>query len=738
MLILRTYVVVMLLLSLFQIQTQASQLTLSKSTKDITSMSMEELMNVKVVTVSNFQETKKNAPGNLIYIEKSELIQRGYNDLVELFNDLPGIDFSQTWGDLYYKTYWRGYRQGLSSPFLLLMDGKTINHLYYHWTDILVSIPISMIDHIEIVYGPVSSVYGANALMGVFNIITTKEMLEDGTTLDAKFSYGEFNSRVTDVTVFHKVHDLSFRVSAFLNYGDLDKDKLEQYEYTKSKYVADRRLWGDFLDAGFFPGEYSSLRENKGFALSTFLGNTELGVQYYRVDNKYGVNYAFDKAPPGCNWIEDDYFFFMDSKNEINSKITSHTFLRFRKSDLPNASSTLEEVSGFGEERLIKFGYWQLNNDSWSVYQDFDLSYFSAVNFKLGFNYEAQQLQKAYEFAWGPTISPDESENYEYPNPPGNSRKSENTMLWEYSGIYFQSKFDLQNIFNTSLLHYLSAGLRYDKNSEFDTYWTYRLAYVLNYKNYGFKIMYGTAIQEPAARQLYGAWAGSADNAGLVPEESKNLESVVFYSNKKLYILVNPYYSVVNNAINNINSIPMNISQREVYGADFHFSFQEEFEHDINLKVWSYFSLIETKEEKYDDEAHMIGKKEIGDIAPYKIYLGTNLGYKFLNLNLRARYISERNNYQSNPIPKTPAYFTMDANLIVKDVIENVSLGLKVTNIFDKTYYHPGIRDANAGVIPGYFDEANNWYGSRGWINSQLPQPGRAFYLQLMIDIDSN
>ncbi len=51
-------------------------------------------------------------------------------------------------------------------------------------------------------------------------------------------------------------------------------------------------------------------------------------------------------------------------------------------------------------------------------------------------------------------------------------------------------------------------------------------------------------------------------------------------------------------------------------------------------------------------------------------------------------------------------------------------------------YYHPGIRDANAGIIPGYFDANDNWYGSSGWMNSQLPQPGRAIYLQLMINIE--
>ncbi len=715
--------------------TSAAVLQKSLDTQDITSMSIEELMDVKVVSVSNFVETKKNAPGNIIYIEKSELIHRGYNDLVEIFNDLPGIDFAQTWGDLYYKTYWRGYRQGLSSPFLLMLDGKVINHLYYHWTDILVSIPISMVDHIEIVYGPVSSVYGANALMGVFNIITQTEKVENGTSVNAKFSIGSFESKNTDITIFHKINDFSLRVSAFLNYGDLDTDKLEEYEYTKSKYVTDPKLWGEFINSGFFPGEYSSLRENKGLALSAFVGNTEIGLQYFRVDNKYGVNYAYDKAPPGCEWMEDDYFMFVSSKNEISSEITSNSYVRFRQSDLPSASASLEQVSDYGEKRLIKFGYWQLTNDSWSVYQDFDLNFFETVNLKVGFNYEMQQLQKAYEINWGETVSPENSSNYSYPNPPGNITRTENSMLWQYTGAYFQSKYDLSDLLSSDFQHYLSLGLRFDDNSEFDSYITYRLAYILNYNRFGFKLMYGTAIQEPAPRQLYGAWAGSSDNAGLVPEESKNLESVLFYSDHLFYISFNPYYSIIENAINNINSIPMNISEREMLGIDLHFTMKYVLSAELDLKVWSYFSYIHTSEERYNNDAEHIGNSKIGDIAPYKVYFGTNIGYNKFNLNLRARFISERDNYQSNPVPHTPEYFTLDLNLIAKNILKNVSLGLKVNNIFDKTYYHPGIRDANAGIIPGYFDADDNWYGSRGWMNSLLPQPGRAVYLQLMLDI---
>ncbi|MCP4219423.1 MAG: TonB-dependent receptor, partial [bacterium] len=62
-----------------------------------------------------------------------------------------------------------------------------------------------------------------------------------------------------------------------------------------------------------------------------------------------------------------------------------------------------------------------------------------------------------------------------------------------------------------------------------------------------------------------------------------------------------------------------------------------------------------------------------------------------------------------------------------------LSVSLKVDNIFDSEYYHPGIRSANAGDEPGYIDAGGVWQGSNGWYNSLLPQPGRTMYLSLRL-----
>ena len=77
----------------------------------------------------------------------------------------------------------------------------------------------------------------------------------------------------------------------------------------------------------------------------------------------------------------------------------------------------------------------------------------------------------------------------------------------------------------------------------------------------------------------------------------------------------------------------------------------------------------------------------------------------------------------------------MNTSLIYKDLlVEGFSMRLKVYNILDKLYFHPGIKSADAGETAGYWN-GNVWYGSQGWLSSKLPQPHRYFMLSLILNL---
>jgi outer membrane receptor for ferrienterochelin and colicins len=303
-------------------------------------MSLDELVNREIVSASNSTERLSDAPATVIVITAEEIEQRGYSDLVEMFNDLPGIDVAVTYGDLYFRPYWRGFRKGSSSTFLFMIDGVIMNHLWFNWTDIMATVPLANIDHVEVVYGPASSVYGPNALMGVVNVLTRKDRQTNGVATRARISGGSFDTRSLDANLLYKQDDFRVSLTGFVNRGELDINSLQTYEYTRPGYLQDPSLWGGFLDNPDIAGTAGSPRQNTALNLNVFLGSAEVGAQFFHFDSGYGVNYAYDRMQPGV-WIEDDYSLYMRNTTALSDRVTTSSMLRYRRSDVPNTSNTL-------------------------------------------------------------------------------------------------------------------------------------------------------------------------------------------------------------------------------------------------------------------------------------------------------------------------------------------------------------------------------------------------------------
>jgi outer membrane receptor for Fe3+-dicitrate len=86
----------------------------------------------------------------------------------------------------------------------------------------------------------------------------------------------------------------------------------------------------------------------------------------------------------------------------------------------------------------------------------------------------------------------------------------------------------------------------------------------------------------------------------------------------------------------------------------------------------------------------------------------------------------------SNPVREVPGYATFDLALNGRDLWRRgLGLSLRVANLAGKDYFHPGLRDAGAGIRPGAFDATGQWSGSGSYYNSLLPQPGRSVQISL-------
>lgn len=695
----------------------------------LSDLSLEELMNVRVVTASNTAERLSDAPATVIVLTRDEIERRGYSDLSQILDDLPGMDVVRPYGDTYFKDYWRGYRNTIGDPFLIMIDGVVFNHLYFNTVDIMATFPLTNIDHVEVVYGPASSVYGANAFMGVINVITIDDSAAVGSVERVRLSAGSSDSRIADVSYFYKTGDMRLSLSGRVDNGVLDRSIGEQYEYTKNHYFADQRLWGDFANSSL-GGSFYSPRKNRALDLRVRLGSIELAAQYFDLNAGYGTEYAGDRAQNNAVWSRPELSVYARQVRALNERVKSTTLARYRSSGVSNDSFFVESnptAHGVG----VDFSYWQSRNSSVSLFQDFDIRVNPRTSLTAGLKYEQKDLQKAYDVAYGPTVDPSDAviPGYPFPDAP-DSFAQQNRITTEDWGAYTQSWFEVARG------QRLNLGVRFDRNSKYGSATNIRAGYVAALGAWTAKALFGEAFEEPNNRLLYGGWDGSGSDPTLRPERSRTIELSIGRTTAHLSNLLSVYDVRNRDTFVNTARGAENLSDRDVFGFDLHGqALMSVGAHE--LKAWAYYSRIaRANEKKVDLSGVSYGTGAIGDLAGNKFLAGfTDVVAHRLTGTLRARYIGRRNTVESNPVGTIGGYLTADGLLRIDDVfVHGVSLSIVADNLLDRRYAHPGVRDANAGVIPGEFTDAGAWRGSGGFYSSLLPQPGRSITLNLHID----
>jgi outer membrane receptor protein involved in Fe transport len=702
---------------------------------ELQQLSLEELMNVHVVSASNMSEKLSEAPATVIVITAKDLRDRGYTDLSEIFDDLPGMDVVRPYGDTYFKNYWRGYRNTVGDPFLVMIDGVVFNHLYFNTADILATFPLSDVERVEVVYGPASSVYGANAFMGIVNVITRSDALENGTSASVKLGAGSSQSRLADVTAMFKAGDVRVRVTARVDDGNLDDSHVDAYEYTKHQYFEDRRLWGGFLDNPALGGTFASPHRNRALDVRAWAGELEAAVQYFQLNAGYGLEYAGDRSLNHTVWSRPDVSAYLRYKHRLSDRLTSTSFVRYRTSDVSNDSFFVQSFPGTFDApaQTAEFSYWSANNNSTTVSQDFDINVNSSLVLRTGAHYEQKDLQKAYDITYGPDLPPSaiDGTTYPYPQPPSSTTQAPNHLTTEDIGAYVQSWWRM------SERHRVNLGIRNDHDSRYGGATTVRTGYVGTYGPWGLKALFGQAFQEPNNRLLYGGWDGSGSDPKLRPERSTTTELSGSYTRAAFDSLLSVYrVKNYNTFVNTIHSA-RNLGDREVVGADYNVQVLLPSTKGRELKAWGSVSHIFRATEKKIDlfGQQRIGQPigPIGDLAMNKVHFGITSSGQRWTATLRGRWIDARDTVDTNPVDRVPSFATIDGLLRFDDVIaRGVSVSIKATNLTDKIYFEPGIREANAGTTPGYFNDRGQWIGSVGYFSSLLPQPGR----QVMIAIE--
>lgn len=147
-----------------------------------------------VVTASAIEQNLKDAPASISVITREDLQKKPVQNLKDVLKDVPGVQITNE-SDNRQGVSIRGLGSGYT---LILVDGKRVNSrnaVFRHNDFDLSWIPAESIERIEVVRGPMSSLYGSDALGGVVNIITRKVGTQWHGTLSADTTVQEHRDR---------------------------------------------------------------------------------------------------------------------------------------------------------------------------------------------------------------------------------------------------------------------------------------------------------------------------------------------------------------------------------------------------------------------------------------------------------------------------------------------------------------------------------------------------------------
>jgi iron complex outermembrane recepter protein len=142
--------------------------------KDLTTESLEDLMNIQVTSASKKEQQLLRTPAAIFVISAEDIARSGARNIPDLLRMVPGVQVVQidanTWG-----VSIRGLNEEFSNKLLVLVDGRSVYTPTFggvYWET--VNMPLEDIERIEVIRGPGGTVWGANAVQGVINIITKK------------------------------------------------------------------------------------------------------------------------------------------------------------------------------------------------------------------------------------------------------------------------------------------------------------------------------------------------------------------------------------------------------------------------------------------------------------------------------------------------------------------------------------------------------------------------------------
>jgi iron complex outermembrane receptor protein len=152
----------------------------SQNLPDVTAITLEDLMNLQVTSVSKRAQKLADAAAAIFVITQDDIRRSGASSIPEALRMVPGLQVARI-DENKWAIGSRGFNGRFDNKLLVLIDGRSVytplfSGVYWNVQDVL----LENVDRIEVIRGPGATLWGANAVDGVINIITKPAKLTQG------------------------------------------------------------------------------------------------------------------------------------------------------------------------------------------------------------------------------------------------------------------------------------------------------------------------------------------------------------------------------------------------------------------------------------------------------------------------------------------------------------------------------------------------------------------------------
>lgn len=474
-------------------------------------LSLEELLATRVTTATLSSQNLRSVPASITVVTRNRIRQLGVKTLEELMNHVPGYQSYNI--DAFMKTYSSRSRRLVAGnrEVLLLIDGQRANHdMLGNSVVYEENLPLDNVERVEFMRGPGSALYGANAFLGVVNVITTKHRN------DVAASAGQNGISRTALNVSSRTESgwqHSLFAQQYITDGEKQmlfdsrtQDDIEAQQAEKLHNVYWQATSGDW---GIQVRQSRHFNEG-GYVVGSV---TDEYPNYSKVTSRlFALNYDQDLAG---DWVYSGRVYHTPYE----------TFYRLRTPNQSSSSPRLVINDSAGYESGIENRFhWEGENK----------------NALIGLDYMHSAIDMGRVRVWIP------------PSAPEAWMDAYDTNDFDLAALYTQWQGSLvENV--TYILgarqdHYFS---RYSHTSP-----RVGLVWEIDSVNY-LKLLYGEAFRAPAANERSIKNSTTQEgNPNLKPEVSKTSELIWLYSSKRLYSSISVFDTMIDDSVALQNTLP--------------------------------------------------------------------------------------------------------------------------------------------------------------------------------------